>query len=182
MSFNFTFSISYLGYLSYVEFVQLGRDSKMFDCRVLASCSRYGNHSDGSPSWNGKVFIRSTENKNKSLCVWYQKQERSGSSVPPILNRMMTKEIPPTYNRTNKFTSGFQNLVDAYGVATYREVNPASFTIVSFPFLFSMMFGDAGHGVLMTLFALWMVLKEKPLAAKKIQSEVIFLSIPFAID
>ena len=99
-------------------------------------------------------------------------QERSGSSVPPILNRMMTREVPPTYNRTNKFTAGFQNLVDAYGVATYREVNPASFTIISFPFLFSMMFGDAGHGLLMTLFALWMVVKEKPLAAKKIQSEV----------
>lgn len=98
--------------------------------------------------------------------------ERSGSSVPPILNRMMTREVPPTYNRTNKFTAGFQNLVDAYGVATYREVNPASFTIVSFPFLFSMMFGDAGHGLLMTLFSLWMVLKEKPLAAKKIQSEI----------
>ncbi len=62
--------------------------------------------------------------------------------------------------------------MDAYGVATYREVNPAPFTIISFPFLFAMMFGDAGHGLLMTLFALWMVVKEKPLAAKKITSEV----------
>lgn len=51
-------------------------------------------------------------------------QERSGSTVPSILNRMETKETPPTYNRTNKFTSGFQNIVDAYGVASYREVNP----------------------------------------------------------
>ena len=99
-------------------------------------------------------------------------QERSGSSVPPILNRMTTREVPPTYNRTNKFTSGFQNIVDAYGVANYREVNPAPFTIITFPFLFSMMFGDAGHGLLLTLFALWMCVKEKPLAAKKIQNEV----------
>lgn len=51
-------------------------------------------------------------------------QERSGSSVPPILNRMDTFEDPPTYNRTNKFTKAFQALVDAYGVANYREVNP----------------------------------------------------------
>jgi V-type H+-transporting ATPase subunit a len=120
----------------------------------------------------GTVFVSSLKFLDAERLIVLFEQERSGSSVPPILNRMMTREVPPTYNRTNKFTAGFQNLVDAYGVATYREVNPASFTIVSFPFLFSMMFGDAGHGLLMTLFALWMVVKEKPLAAKKIQSEV----------
>ncbi|XP_021921391.1 V-type proton ATPase 116 kDa subunit a isoform X3 [Zootermopsis nevadensis] len=98
--------------------------------------------------------------------------ERSGSSVPPILNRMESFEDPPTYNRTNKFTYGFQVLIDAYGVATYREVNPAPYTIITFPFLFAIMFGDLGHGLLMALFAGWMVLREKPLAAKKSDSEI----------
>lgn len=51
-------------------------------------------------------------------------QEKSGSSVPSILNRMQTKQTPPTYNKTNKFTSGFQNIVDAYGMGSYREINP----------------------------------------------------------
>ncbi|XP_063984343.1 V-type proton ATPase 116 kDa subunit a 1 isoform X2 [Diachasmimorpha longicaudata] len=98
--------------------------------------------------------------------------ERSGSSVPPILNRMETFEDPPTYNRTNKFTKGFQVLIDAYGIASYREMNPAPYTIITFPFLFSIMFGDTGHGLLMFLFAAWMILKEKPLMAQKIDNEI----------
>lgn len=98
--------------------------------------------------------------------------ERSGSSVPPILNRMETFEDPPTYNRTNKFTHAFQALINAYGVASYREMNPAPYTIITFPFLFAVMFGDLGHGAIMAAFGLWMVMKEKPLAAKKSDNEI----------
>uniref|UniRef100_A0A8V5H3Q2 V-type proton ATPase subunit a n=1 Tax=Melopsittacus undulatus TaxID=13146 RepID=A0A8V5H3Q2_MELUD len=53
--------------------------------------------------------------------------EHSGSTVPSILNRMQTNQTPPTYNKTNKFTCGFQNIVDAYGIGTYREINPGTF-------------------------------------------------------
>lgn len=34
--------------------------------------------------------------------------QKSASSVLSILNRMEKKEIPPTYNRPNEFTKGFQ--------------------------------------------------------------------------
>ncbi|XP_019950279.1 V-type proton ATPase 116 kDa subunit a isoform X1 [Paralichthys olivaceus] len=98
--------------------------------------------------------------------------EKSGSTVPSILNRMQTKQTPPTFNKTNKFTSGFQNIVDAYGIGSYREINPAPYTIITFPFLFAVMFGDFGHGVLMTCAALYLVLRESRLMAQKNDNEM----------
>lgn len=53
-------------------------------------------------------------------------QNACGSSIESFLNVIETEEAPPTFNRTNKFTQGFQNLIDAYGVASYREVNPGN--------------------------------------------------------
>ncbi|KAL1506096.1 hypothetical protein ABEB36_005524 [Hypothenemus hampei] len=96
----------------------------------------------------------------------------SGSSIPSFLNVIKTNEMPPTYNKTNKFTRGFQNLIDVYGMATYRECNPALYTIITFPFLFAVMFGDSGHAVIMAAFGLYLILAEKKIAAQKGKSEI----------
>lgn len=101
-----------------------------------------------------------------------QGMELSGSSMVPIMTEVETKTDPPTFNRTNKFTAGFQNIVDAYGVSSYREINPAPYTIVTFPFLFAVMFGDCGHGMVMLMAALWMVLNERRLLAQKSTNEI----------
>ncbi|TDH12850.1 hypothetical protein EPR50_G00050710 [Perca flavescens] len=97
---------------------------------------------------------------------------KSGATVPSFVNRIPTNDTPPTLIRTNKFTSGFQNIVDAYGVGSYREVNPAPFTIITFPFLFAVMFGDLGHGIIMALFALWMVMYENNRKLKNTRNEI----------
>ncbi|XP_021586810.2 V-type proton ATPase 116 kDa subunit a 4 [Ictidomys tridecemlineatus] len=101
-----------------------------------------------------------------------QGMELSGSSMVPIMTEVQSKTAPPTFNRTNKFTAGFQNIVDAYGVGSYREINPAPYTIITFPFLFAVMFGDCGHGIVMLLAALWMVLNEQRLLSQKSSNEI----------
>lgn len=85
-----------------------------------------------------------------------------------ILQPLASHENPPTYFETNKFTHCFQSIVDAYGIARYREVNPAVFTIATFPFLFAVMFGDLGHGLLMTIFGAWLLLNEKKFGKQQV--------------
>lgn len=58
---------------------------------------------------------------------------------------------PPSLFRLNEVTWVFQEIVNTYGVPTYKEVNPSVFAIVTFPYLFGIMFGDVGHGFVLFL-------------------------------
>ncbi|KAF3528323.1 hypothetical protein DY000_02036178 [Brassica cretica] len=91
----------------------------------------------------------------------------SNSQVGSIFQVLRTKELPPTYFRTNKFTSAIQEIVDAYGVAKYQEANPGVFTIVTFPFLFAVMFGDWGHGICLLLATMYLIVREKKLSSQR---------------
>lgn len=92
----------------------------------------------------------------------------SNSQVGAIFQVLQTKESPPTYFRTNKFTSAFQEIVDAYGVAKYQEANPGVYTIITFPFLFAIMFGDWGHGICLLLATLYFIMREKKFSSQKL--------------
>lgn len=92
----------------------------------------------------------------------------SNSQVVTIFQVIKTKELPPTYFKTNKFNGAFQEIVDAYGIAKYQEANPAVYTIVTFPFLFAVMFGDWGHGICLLLAVLWLLWNEKKFSNQKL--------------
>jgi len=70
---------------------------------------------------------------------------------------------PPTFIKSNDFTAVFQEIVNTYGIPRYREINPALFNIVTFPFLFGVMFGDIGHGGMLLMAAIWMVMNNDEL-------------------
>ncbi|XP_061382572.1 V-type proton ATPase 116 kDa subunit a 1-like isoform X2 [Danaus plexippus] len=98
--------------------------------------------------------------------------EKEGSNVESFILKSDDADEPPTYHRTNKFTKGFQALINAYGDSTYRELNPGLYTIVTFPFLFSVMFGDVCHGIILLSFAGWMVWVEKDHMDKRSRNEI----------
>jgi len=54
--------------------------------------------------------------------------------MEPIVTIVETDDVPPTFHETNKFTKVFQTIIDAYGMATYREVNPGHFLFLSLIF------------------------------------------------
>lgn len=89
------------------------------------------------------------------------RQQNAGLSVGGVLSEIHSNSTPPTFHRTNKFTEGFQSIIDAYGVASYQEVNPGLFTIITFPFLFAVMFGDIGHGLIMASSAAALIYLER---------------------
>ena len=74
---------------------------------------------------------------------------------------------PPTYLKTNEFLWAFQEVVSTYGTPRYREVNPAFFTIITFPFIFGVMFGDALHGSVLLILALYLIIRKNSLIKSK---------------
>lgn len=66
--------------------------------------------------------------------------------------------MPPTFFKTTELTYMWQTIVDTYGIPTYQEANPATISMVTFPFMFGMMFGDMGHGSIILALGLYLTI------------------------
>lgn len=101
----------------------------------------------------------------------------SGAQVQSFMEEISTPDQPPTFFKTNRFTSIHQSIVNAYGIARYKEVNPACFSVITFPFLFGVMYGDIGHGTLMLIVSLLFVWKEKEMLSQPLNElvEMVFV-------
>jgi V-type H+-transporting ATPase subunit a len=84
--------------------------------------------------------------------------ERPGQAGATLLPHTKSAKHAPTYFRENDFTFAFQEIIHTYGVPRYKEASPVLFSCVTFPFIFGIMYGDVGHGTILMLAGLYMVI------------------------
>ena len=58
---------------------------------------------------------------------------------------------PPTKLKSNWFSRPFRMFVEMYGVPSYTDFDPTNLVAISYTFLFGMMFGDIGQGIVLSL-------------------------------
>lgn len=109
--------------------------------------------------WVPKSHVTEVENIIKNL--FSGKENKLNASIEDI--EMDESTIPPSHIPLNSFSEVFQLVVDTYGIPHYREINPGYFTIVTFPFLFGVMFGDIGHGAVLLIFGIYLCLNNEKL-------------------
>ena len=88
-------------------------------------------------------------------------------------------ENPPTCNKNNKFVEPFQSVTNMYEVPNYKEVDPNPMMSIWFWFIFGMMMGDVGYGVVMLIGGILFLKLKKPKGMlKQIGKIITYSSIP----
>lgn len=127
----------------------------------LNKCKMVGNFIDGEVwipaekvNMVEEAVLKISQNDPNKLTAIFTK---FANEDPNDVDGIFTNSKPPTYFKLNDFTFPFQLIVSEYGMPRYREANPGIFTIITFPFMFGVMFGDIGHGLLLSIFGGYLV-------------------------
>jgi len=65
------------------------------------------------------------------------------------------EEEPPTYVKLPRSIQPLESVIEFYGTPSYWEISPTIFLIITFPFLFGLMFPDFGNALVLLLFSIW---------------------------
>ena len=61
------------------------------------------------------------------------------------------KKSPPVKLKYNWLSKPYKFYVDMYGVPSYNEIDPTTFVAITYTILFGIMFGDFGHGIVLSI-------------------------------
>ena len=129
----------------------------------MGKCILRENFIDGRV-WIPKHKLNEVENTLKYL--FRDQENKTTAHLEDIKNEFNPN--PPTLFNTNEFTFIPQLIVDTYGIPRYQEINPGYFTIITFPFLFGVMFGDIGHSLFLLFFSFYLFYWNKEFSNKSI--------------
>jgi len=65
------------------------------------------------------------------------------------------RQNAPTIMRNNFLVRPFETITKMYGTPAYSEIDPTPIIAITFPFLFGLMFGDIGHGLVLIISGLF---------------------------
>ena len=135
----------YLGYLKMQKLIY----------QNLNKCLSFGQFYIGEV-WIPEIYFPKLQQELNTLL-----SENEGLMLPEFGDfRPENNRKYPTFFRVNDFSASFQDIVNTYGIPRYKEANPGIFTIITFPFLFGVMFGDIGHGSLLLILSLYLCFKK----------------------
>lgn len=97
------------------------------------------------------VFITGWIPANSVECVDKLMKEITGGryvlqTTPPDLS---AREEVPVLLKHSRLLRPFEMLISTYGLPSYHEIEPTLFVALSYILMFGMMFGDAGHGMVL---------------------------------
>ena len=104
------------------------------------------------PATELESLIQRLKQASKEILIEVVPVEQAGhhSNVPVAL-------------QNPSFLSAFEMLVNTYARPRYEEIDPTAMIAITFPLLYGAMFGDVGHGLVLT--ALGLLLKSKAIKA-----------------
>ena len=94
--------------------------------------------------------------KEEPKPIIYKKQKNKIISFQSVKEDLETdhedlRTETPTLIKHRAFLRPFETLTRMYGVPSYAEIDPTIFLFFTFPFLFGIMFGDIGHGLVLVI-------------------------------
>ena len=123
--------------------------STNFDVRKVAACVQEHQETfyilcGWMSEKDSSSFMKEIENDSKLFCV-----------VEDDNNKINCK--PPTKLKNPKIFKPFEMYIKMYGLPDYHELDPTIFVALTYSFIFGVMFGDVGQGLLLAIggFALY---------------------------
>ena len=95
------------------------------------------------------VYGFADEKESKKIKEDFEKLEGVKVEIKPAMGD--SRLTPPTKLKNNWFVRPFRMFVEMYGVPSYTDFDPTTLVAISYTFLFGMMFGDIGQGLLLSL-------------------------------